>query len=307
MSLRNADGPNNRGNVSVPGRDSVMLPEVSLTDTLGVVEVATPRRYSKRPSDKFKFFVHFSFVWILLVYYRIYAEDGAIPSKAPAAPDDPFLGCIKARSVAPPHTAKAVKHRIAKMENIKDRTNTSLFLTPYSQSPMDDADRVTILNQTGPGSTPQEPLALVAKMSESERSALESEGRGGLASAAEIDTTPPKIRYRTSINVLLPFFLNHLDCWGKCTINFTLTIVICHRKSPLIQRSLPLVVSGLILLHRHIIPPPSNDAFREWKESQHLPTPIFLRTYQAMPHWKKTASQSFALIAQAWVRMSQWL
>ena len=141
-------------------------------------------------------------MWILLVYYRIYAEDGAIPSKTPAAPGDPFLGRIKARSVPPPHprTAKAVRYCIAKMENIKDCTTTSLFLTPYSQSPMDDADEVAIFNRTGPGSTPQEPLALVAKMSVSERSALESGRRGELASAAELDTTtPPEIRYRTSI------------------------------------------------------------------------------------------------------------
>ena len=92
------------------------------------------------------------------------------------------------------------------MENIKDRTSTSLFLTPYSQSPMADADKVTILNRTGPGSMPQEPLALVAKMSDSERSALESGGRCGLTSAAETDTTSPEIRYRTSIQ-LFPTFL----------------------------------------------------------------------------------------------------
>ena len=101
----------------------------------------------------------------------------------------------------PPHTAEAVKRSIAKVENIKDRTSISLFLTPYSQSPISDACEVTILNSTGPGSTPHEPLALVAKMSDSERSALESGGRGGLASAsaAELDTMPPEIRYRTSI------------------------------------------------------------------------------------------------------------
>ena len=75
---------------------------------------------------------------------------------------------------------------------------------------MGDADKVTILNRTGPGSTPQDPLALVAKMSDSERSALESEGRGGLASdqAVEPGTMPPetRIQYRTSINTLLLFF-----------------------------------------------------------------------------------------------------
>jgi hypothetical protein len=107
--------------------------------------------------------------------------------------------------VPPPRTAKTVKRSIAKVENIKDGESTSLFLTPYSQSPMDDADKVIILNGTGPGSTPQEPLALVAKMSDSERSALESEGRGGLASAAEPDTTSPEIQYRTSIQHSLTF------------------------------------------------------------------------------------------------------
>ena len=60
---------------------------------------------------------------------------------------------------------------------------------------MDDAEKVTILNGTGAGSTPQEPLALVAKMSDSDRLALESEGRGGLANSAEPDTAPPEIQY----------------------------------------------------------------------------------------------------------------
>jgi hypothetical protein len=85
----------------------------------------------------------------LLVYYRIYAEDGAILSRTPV-PGDPFLGRIKAISVPPPHTANAVKRRIAKVESIKDRMGTSLFLTPYSKSHISDADKVDILN-AGPG------------------------------------------------------------------------------------------------------------------------------------------------------------
>ena len=141
----------------------------------------------------------------MLVYYRIYAEDGAIASKTPAAPSDPFLGRIKARSVPPPHTVKAVKHSIAKVEDIKDPTSATLFLTIYSQSPMGDADKVAILKRSGPGSTPQEPLALVAKMSDSERSAMESE-RGGLASAAE-SGADTGIRYRTSIQHSVTFFV----------------------------------------------------------------------------------------------------
>ena len=137
-------------------------------------------------------------MWILLVYYRIYAEDGAIPSKIPVTPSNPFIGRIKAKSLPPPRIAETVKCGIATFENIKDGESASLFLTPYSESPMGDADKVIILGGTGPGSTPQEPLALVAKMSDSERSVLESDGRGGLASAAEPDTAPPEIPYRMS-------------------------------------------------------------------------------------------------------------
>ena len=72
---------------------------------------------------------------------------------------------------------------------------------------MGDDGKVAILNRTGLGSTPQEPLALVAKMSYSERTDLESGRRDGLASASEPDTlaTPQEIRYRTSIQNSLTF------------------------------------------------------------------------------------------------------
>ena len=59
---------------------------------------------------------------------------------------------------------------------------------------MDDAGKVAILDRTGPGSTPQEPLALLAKIPDSERSA-----ESGRRVSAASDTTPPEIRYCTSI------------------------------------------------------------------------------------------------------------
>ena len=152
----------------------------------------------------------------MLVYYRIYAEDGAIPSKTPIAPGDPFVGRIKVTSVPPPRTARTVKHSIAKVENIIDRKSTTLFLTPYSQSPMDDAEKV---DGTGPGSTPQEPLALVAKMSDSERSALESDGRGGRASSAVPDTAAPEIQYCTPIHHSPTFHFVTSCLWGGSVLS----------------------------------------------------------------------------------------
>ena len=194
------DTPNLSGRDSESERPPGYSPAES--DTPGVArasQVPTPN-HSKCPFGNKNFPPPlFFFMWILLVYYRIYTEDGAIPSNTAAvAPGDPFLGRIKVGSVPPPRTARTVKRYIAKLENIKDRGSTSLFLTLYSKSPMDDAEKfTTIFNGTAPGSTLQEPLALVANMSESERSALASDGR---ASAAEPDTTPPPgIRYCTSI------------------------------------------------------------------------------------------------------------
>ena len=176
---------------NLSGRDTVRLPDET--------EVTTPD-YSKHH------LVYSSPLLICensIVYYRIFAEDGAIPSRNPA-PGDPFLGYIKARSVPPPHrdTARAVKLSIAKAENIEDRTGISLFPTPYSHSPMGNVDKVT---RTGPGSTPREPLAFLARISDSKRlgslSALES---GGIAVG---DTMPLEIRYRTSMQTSLTFFL----------------------------------------------------------------------------------------------------
>ena len=138
----------------------------------------------------------------MIVYYRIYAEDGALPSNMPVSPADPFLGRIKLGSVPPPRTAKTLKRSIAKVEDLKDRESTSLFLSPYSPAPMDDVEKITIVNGTGPGSTAQGPLSLVTTMSESERRNLESGRRGGHTkkkNAAKPDTTPPGIRYGTSI------------------------------------------------------------------------------------------------------------
>jgi hypothetical protein len=104
----------------------------------------------------------------LAVFFRVYTEDGAIPTKNCANSSDPYLGCINAMSVAPPHTAASVKFRLAKAEGFDNRkTRTTLFLTTSSRSPMDDGGRVSIFSASGPGALPQEPLALVIHLSES--------------------------------------------------------------------------------------------------------------------------------------------
>jgi hypothetical protein len=81
---------------------------------------------------------------------------------------------------------------------------------------MDDNDKVAIVNyRTGQGFTPQAPLALVAKISDAERSALESGGRAGLAS----HTTLLGIRYRTSIPHSYFSFRSNISTVGESVLS----------------------------------------------------------------------------------------
>jgi len=101
------------------------------------------------------------------IYYRIYAEDGAIPSVNPVYTDDPSLGRIMAKIVAPPHTAISLKLCFSSVENIDEKIYTKLFVAASSQTPMDDDGSVSILGHPGPGPgcTPNEPMAFVAMSS----------------------------------------------------------------------------------------------------------------------------------------------
>ena len=99
---------------------------------------------------------------IFSVYYRVYAEDGAIPTFRPVYSDDPYLGRIKATMVALPHTARSLRRCLSSIEHIDPNAPTRLFIAASSQTPMQDAGRVSILANPGPGCTPNEPMVLVA-------------------------------------------------------------------------------------------------------------------------------------------------
>ena len=246
-------------------------------------------------------------MWILLVYYRIYDEDGAIPLKtpvaAPVALSDPFLGRIRARSVPPPRIAETVKCTIATLENIKDGESTSLFLTPYSESPMGDADKVIILNGPGPGSTPQEVPGTPSSCCKDVQLQAKCLGvrRKGWACECWSWYNLPRDKILYVLYMFSYFsFCNILTVWES------LLSALRQQSWDIIKSSLPLVVSGLTLLPRHIVPPLLNDAFREWRKTQHLPSPIFSQRHHPMLNCEKATSHSFPLTALTWVWMSQW-
>jgi hypothetical protein len=153
-----------------------------------------------------------------------------VPSKKFATAHDPYLGRVRAKSIAPPHSVLSIRRCLAKFEGISGHTITSLFLTPSSQTPMDDTWKATLLNHSGKsflrrtgvgprnhadlGLTPQEPLALLVKMPETERNDL---AYGEVADRIESDIISPNIRYCERMRLIFSLRLLN-NC--KCTIGF---------------------------------------------------------------------------------------
>jgi hypothetical protein len=166
--------------------------ESSLTDTTSTIEASADikppggPRYSMLECSPY----HTSLAYpILSVYYRVYTEDVSIPSTNPIHSNDPSLGRIPTKLVTPPHTVINLKRCLLAVENIDGSVPTNLFITASSQEPMDDTSRVSILTFPGPGCTPNEPMALVAKVSGMDRSALERE-----------KTSPKPLRPKSLLN-----------------------------------------------------------------------------------------------------------
>jgi hypothetical protein len=97
--------------------------------------------------------------WIL-VYYRIYNEDGEIHSMRSFDPLDHPLGRIDAHFVAPPYTAASLKRCISNAERFA-YLEDKLFLDISSESPMDDELSISILTNEGPGALANKPMAFV--------------------------------------------------------------------------------------------------------------------------------------------------
>jgi hypothetical protein len=96
-----------------------------------------------------------------LVYYQVYSEGEAVPAKTAFTDQDPYIGRIVAKRIAPPHTATTIKRYLSKQEDISNYNCTVLFSALSSSSPLDDHGHVSILTNEGPGYTLEDPMALV--------------------------------------------------------------------------------------------------------------------------------------------------
>jgi hypothetical protein len=98
------------------------------------------------------------------VYYQVFKADGVIACKEPVDPQDPYLARIEADHITPPHTVASFIKCICKaeaIEKVRWATSCKLFESAFSESAMDDKKHLAVLDESGLGSNPQKPLALV--------------------------------------------------------------------------------------------------------------------------------------------------
>jgi hypothetical protein len=140
------------------------------------------------------------------VYYRVYTEDGAIPSKCPVYSDDPYLARIWAQQVALPRTVMSLKRCLSAVEHIGNYKDTSLFQSAKSDISMADTSHVSLASGSGPGSTPDNPMLLFAKVINIKAERLE-------ASRPEVALLPPREGTTPFKAQYCRFFTDFLDIY----------------------------------------------------------------------------------------------
>ena len=94
------------------------------------------------------------------MYYLLYADGYAMPSKVAIDPEEPCLGRIRADSVAPPHSPTSIKRCISRVENTPALASADLFADTSCDTPLKDG-HISILRTDGPGLSPNDPMAIV--------------------------------------------------------------------------------------------------------------------------------------------------
>ena len=95
------------------------------------------------------------------VYYSVFTATGAVRCRRPVDRQNPYLGRIDAMLIPPPHTVGSIISCMCKIERAPRYGFAQLFQSASSASPLDRGERVALLNGSGPGSDPRNPLALL--------------------------------------------------------------------------------------------------------------------------------------------------
>ena len=95
------------------------------------------------------------------VYYRLYTQGGPLESINPIYSNDRFISRILSTSVRPPHTVTSLKRHLCKIENLAFE-NCTIYQSLSEKTASEDSTRLTLRGTPGPGSSVDDPMALVS-------------------------------------------------------------------------------------------------------------------------------------------------
>jgi hypothetical protein len=104
----------------------------------------------------------------LLVYYKLFDENGPLNVRNPIYSNNPYIGQLDANDIPPPHTVSSLVERICAKEEKgfgidwenDDAFSTVLFKTVSSPEPYKLQEPISLLCPDRPGSSPHDPLVL---------------------------------------------------------------------------------------------------------------------------------------------------
>ena len=105
---------------------------------------------------------------LLLVYYRMFDENGPLRVNAPIYTNNSYIGRVDANDIPPPHNVSSLAGRICYMEGrvfSLDENGwkgyvTEVFKTISSPEALNLGERLSLLSADRPGSRPQEPVVV---------------------------------------------------------------------------------------------------------------------------------------------------
>jgi hypothetical protein len=126
-------------------------------------------------------------------------EGRQIPTRNPASQNKPFLGCIAADSIRPPHSVGILKQSILRAEAIDPSTPCELYVNPRTNDPPAEDNSFLVIFYSGPGCKPNTPVGLVISIPTPE--ATPTSTAVNLSEPVILNTTPTHPQVHETFNI----------------------------------------------------------------------------------------------------------
>jgi hypothetical protein len=131
----------------------------------------------------------------------------------------------------------SLKRCLSAVESISDHSGTSLFVSAKSETPMDVTSRLSLTSSSDPGSTPDDPIILFAKVIGGESERLGPRRPETALLPPQEGSTPFKAQFWKCFIFFTITLLTKIY-FSQCTTEFILKMEPSYRNSPLTSQEI---------------------------------------------------------------------